>query len=232
MAHIEKKADAVGPRTQVRLDATGKPDVYVDLLCPWCSVATETIAKAHTYDRMHAYLLVQCAQRGSCGRSCLVMVRHSGSVAPGQSVVSPVPVAGTTYPSRQVMYAPEGVDPSIAADFTEALRCREQGFLFASALVARRVLQTTARSIVGKMKDLYTEIEAIPLDRISKALRDAAHEVRFLGNAAAHAGTVTEADVDELLAFTDAYLDHLFVLPAKVARVKAARTAPPPGGGG
>ena len=52
-----------------------------------------------------------------------------------------VKISATVYPSRQPTYAPEGMDPDMARDFEEALRAREAGLLFSSALVARRVLQ-------------------------------------------------------------------------------------------
>lgn len=210
------------------IGSTGNPFCIINLLCPWCDVVTQIQRAGGPVDLQYVYLLATCQQTQTCGRTCMVVVKH-GQIMHGKQ--GTWPLVGTsypavTYPSRQRTYAEEGVDADVAADFTEALRCRENGFLYASALVARRVLQMTARSIVGKKANLKEEIDALPADRISPALKEAAHEVRYLGNEAAHAGGIDEGEVDQLLGFTELYLEHLFVLPARTAKIKAGRSAP------
>lgn len=166
-----------------------------------------------------------------CSRAVLLVLPGTTqlSAQPPRNVAFPAVV----YPERQSSYAPQGVPPAIARDFQEALACAAAGHLFAAALVARRVLQATARDAIGRDgNNLAAEINAIPSARISEVLRDAAHEVRYIGNDAAHADAIDAADVDHLMVFTEQLLDALYVMPAKVAAARAKRTGPttPPAG--
>ncbi len=123
------------------------------------------------------------------------------------------------------MTPPVGVPSEMARDFQEALACHAAGHHYAAALVARRVLQAAARDVIGRPgANLASEINAIPLTRLSQVLKDAAHEVRYIGNDAAHANTIDPDDVGHLVVFTEQLLDALYVMPAKVAAARAKRT--------
>lgn len=120
----------------------------------------------------------------------------------------------------------------MAKEFREALGCQLAGFHLGAAVVGRRVLQKAVRATVGKMKNLKTEIEAMPPDLFPKAIREAAQHVRLVGNDAAHEdpadpAEVTAEDADELLRFTSQVLQILYVTPAEVAAATARRTPPP-----
>jgi len=121
------------------------------------------------------------------------------------------------HPTARPNYDEDGVPDEIASDFEEALQCQAAGFQYGAALVGRRVLQAAIRERGGVGKDLKTEINSLSTDVLNKPLKDSAHEVRFVGNDAAHTDTVTADDVEALLSFTRDVLHTLYVVPHRVA---------------
>jgi hypothetical protein len=196
--------------------------VVASVMCPRCGVAFNNGA---TYvitgaSRTAHDWVTTCTNIGRCGRAILLTVYKDMKNLPSGS-----PVEAAVNPLRSPSYAPEGVPEKVAKDFLEALACRSGGHLYAAALVSRRALQAAARSVVGPKKDLQAEIDAIPPDRLTDALRQAAHQIRYVGNDAAHADEVTAEEVDALLEFTEMVFDAVFTMPAKVARMQQARVA-------
>jgi len=187
----------------------------VALVCPWCGVASHTTAtRIASADRL-VYLGADC-RSAECGRGSMLVVP---AISVGMTVMADV------FPSAQRPYKEPGVPPDIAKDFEEALGCQASGYNFAAALVARRVLQAMARDVIGTTgANLAAEINAIPGDKLSKVLKDAAHQVRLIGNDAAHANTIDRADVEELMVFTEQLLETLYVIPARVLATQAKRT--------
>jgi hypothetical protein len=104
----------------------------------------------------------------------------------------------------------------------------------ASAALSRRCLQLLLREKLGVKPDkLYDEIEAV-LSKVPSYLADALHEVRKLGNLAAHpaknehTGEIVEVEPGEaewLLETLEGLFDFLFVQPARLAARKAALAA-------
>jgi hypothetical protein len=124
------------------------------------------------------------------------------------------------------------VPAPIARDFEEAIQSEAAGFMYGAALVGRRSLQAAAREVIGGKKgDLKTEIDQIPDDRLNKAMKEMAHEVRLIGNDAAHVDEITPDEVKELLGFTRLVLDSLYIQPARLAALRKVRqdkkAAPP-----
>lgn len=195
--------------------------------CPWCGVLTSGDAKSvHAAHRTSSgpfeYVVVyKCADPG-CGRASLLVFETAST-----AVSSNVDLPATIFPTRRSSYAPDGVPKNIAQDFREAQDSYSSGFRYGAAVVARRVLQAAVRSFTGELKDLKTEINTLTSDQLPKPLRDAAHEVRFVGNDAAHADQVTDDEVRDLLEFTEQALHQLFTVPAKVTAAAARRALKP-----
>ncbi len=131
-------------------------------------------------------------------------------------------VGAEVIPSPRVDYRPEGVPKELARDFQEALQCAADGLGYGAALVGRRVLQAAVRAKGGKGRNLEDEIDSIG-DELGKSAAAAAHQVRFIGNDAAHADEVTVDDVDALLNFTQMVLQRLFIDPAAIAVAQEKR---------
>lgn len=195
----------------------------ISLRCPWCNVASRVEPK-HWHQApalKEFYFFVVCPVR-ECDRAVLIVVEDTNHLFSRKLAVE----KGTVYPDSTVQYAPEGVPEQIAEEFGEALACAASGRYLGAALVGRRVLQAAARQMIsGEFRSLEAEIDAIPDDRLNVALKRQAHQVRLIGNDAAHADAVGADDVDDLLGFVGQVLDALYVAPHKVAKLEAKRAA-------
>lgn len=194
---------------------------HVRLHCPWCETISEgnTQLYFHAKNRRLMFVLAQCRAL-TCGRGSLVIaderVAQTGMEHSAEEV----------HPTAVVKYAPEGVPDELAKDFEEALGCAEHGHYLGAALVARRVLQGAAREVIGKSgANLAAEIEAVSDERLNRQLKQQAHEVRLIGNDAAHNDKIDPADVEELLDFCGQVLEALYVSPLRIKKLQEGREA-------
>lgn len=118
--------------------------------------------------------------------------------------------------------APE-VPAEIASDFREALRCRWVKSYKATVLMCRRSLQVSCDMEKAIGKDLFTQIDDLATkQRITEPLKKMAHRIRLLGKKGAHGDysdiddTITPNDADDAVKFMQHYLEHVYVLPAKL----------------
>ena len=120
------------------------------------------------------------------------------------------------------------VPAPIASAADEAHRCRSIGALRASILLARGVLEATAKDneiTKGRLAEKIDELESKGLVR--PFTRDAAHELRYLGNDMAHGDfvdTIVESDCIAVLDIVDEVLNEVYQGPARVVRMKEKRT--------
>jgi Domain of unknown function (DUF4145) len=125
------------------------------------------------------------------------------------------------YPAPLPTYSEPAVPEQLRFEFTEALQSRASGFLIGAALVGRRVLQAAVRERGGTGRNLQDEIDSLP--SLSQAYKAHAHQVRLIGNDAAHADPVTAVDVADLIDFTEMVLAELYVNPARLAAAQQRR---------
>ena len=121
-------------------------------------------------------------------------------------------------------------DP-IRSDFEEALVCEAAGSLRGAAALARRTLQVICLD-KGSSKDkkLNKQIdELFEKNIITHEIKSWAHEVRFVGNDAAHPNStdVDAEDARDILELLQSMCDVLYVAPARSAARKAKRIATP-----
>jgi len=121
----------------------------------------------------------------------------------------------------------EGIPPTIAEDFLEALRCRWVRAFKATVTMCRRAIQASCIEKKANPKaKLFAQIDELASKGlITEPLRLFAHEVRLEGNDGAHPYAdgltdVTEKDADDIIAFTKEYLHHVYVMPEMLARRK------------
>lgn len=199
------------PQVKVeRVGDRGSVSYRVQFTCPFCAQGVSSNFSAVSRDPFTQMFGI-CPGVG-CGRA--VLVAGEGPDA-------------TLLPNPRANFAPPGVPPQMAEEFREALNCQLAGFHLGASVVGRRVLQQAVRAVVGRLKNLYTEIKAVPDATLSTAVKDAADHVRLIGNDAAHEDPVTPDDAAALLEFTEQVLQILYVTPAKVAALTAKRSATP-----
>jgi len=125
---------------------------------------------------------------------------------------------------------PGSVPKPIAAVAREAHSSLWMDNIQAAVLMARTTVEATAKAkgvtsghLVAKIDALYSQ------NLIYEHVRDAAHEVRFAGNDAAHGDLVDDPisreEAESIVELMDMLLEGVFIAPAKTAAQAAARQA-------
>jgi hypothetical protein len=113
----------------------------------------------------------------------------------------------------------------IADAAAEAYGCYEVDAYRAAVLLARSVIEATAKNKGIRKGGLLSKIDAMS-DMIRPHVRDGAHQVRLFGNDMAHGDfvqDVTPEDADLVLTLMSEVLDDVYQSPARVKRAQAAR---------
>lgn len=122
---------------------------------------------------------------------------------------------------------PDELSTSIASDYKEALRCRGVDALNATVEMCRRVVEASCNELGAEGKKLVDKIDSLAAQqKITAPLREMAHQIRLGGNIGAHPqengaedAVVVDSDyADAVLEFTAEYLQHVYVMPAKLQR--------------
>ncbi len=117
----------------------------------------------------------------------------------------------------------EEIPPSIKPDFKEALRCRFVDAYNATVEMCRRALEASCEEQGAAAKlVLNDKIDWVhDQGKITTPLKDMAHTIKLGGNRGAHPSdkTLTKEDADAVIEFTREYFHHVYVMPAKMAKV-------------
>lgn len=123
------------------------------------------------------------------------------------------------YPAMRATIAPDHVDEGIAKIFVQAEDARTRGQYHTAGMGLRKTIDVSLKVFDPNLKgDLKTRIDTLAgAHKVTPAMRDWAHQVRLLGNDAAHEhDEPTKADIDAMASFTETLLKYLFTLPAEV----------------
>lgn len=111
----------------------------------------------------------------------------------------------------------------VASGFQEAIRCQWVNCFVATVLMCRRSLQISCDREQAKGDDLCRQVDSLAKSgTITEPLRKMAHRIRLFGKQGAHGdysdidSTITEEDAVDAIAFMRHYLEHVYVLPAKL----------------
>ncbi|MEN2737634.1 DUF4145 domain-containing protein [Microbacterium sp. X-17] len=115
----------------------------------------------------------------------------------------------------------------IAAAAKEAHSAASINAVMAAILMARTVVEATAKDKGITTGSLYQKIDAMAVASLIRAsTNEAAHEIRHMGNDMAH-GDISDVpssdDASEVLALMDEVLNEVYQGPARTARIKAKR---------
>jgi hypothetical protein len=122
------------------------------------------------------------------------------------------------YPTPEASVAPEHTPPDIARIYIQGMDNRKRENLDSAAIMFRKTLEVaTKRLDPGLNVPLQRRIDALAAaDRIPKEVGQWAHEIRIVGNDAAHdVDEPKPSDVDAIAEFTEAFLEYVFTLPRK-----------------
>ena len=130
------------------------------------------------------------------------------------------------YPGAKTTKALPDIPTMIAKEYEATLRVRDVSSN-ACAVLARRTLEAIFIHQGATGGSLYQKIDTLlKSTSIPPLLADVAHIGRHIGNLGAHfeKGEATDEDVAVMLDFLETILEYLYVIPAKVAVVKARLT--------
>jgi hypothetical protein len=125
------------------------------------------------------------------------------------------------WPAPRQPNIPEGVPEKIQAIYLEA----ENNFLarshLSAAMMFRKTLELSVIELGETKGNLYSKINNLEQQRrISPDLAKWAHEVRLIGNGAAHDDPPepdeAEADANDIREFTELFLTYIFTLPQRI----------------
>lgn len=125
---------------------------------------------------------------------------------------------------------PEPTDPDvpeeIRADLDEAKRCFQAAAWRATAVMARRAIQSAAIRMGASGERLVEQIAELAKEgKITAALKQWADAIRWVGNDAAHPGgePVTRDDAEAVLGLAEELLRALFVTPERARKLAEKR---------
>jgi hypothetical protein len=179
----------------------------------------------------NAWVIQKC---DNCNKLILTIFQLSGtiSVTPGVGNIADLKSAPEeVFPYLRPIPDPS-VPPRVAEDYLEAALCFSAGAFNASVVMSRRAIETTAILLGANPKDrLMDKIKYLASKGLEQSLVDLATEIRLLGNVpGAHPDKndlfrkVKENECKTVLDFLEAFLESLFIRPAKVKKLRSTRT--------
>jgi HEPN domain-containing protein len=124
------------------------------------------------------------------------------------------------YPAPSPNEAPEFTPEQVTSDFIEAVSSLKNGNYKAASLMARTSLETAVNLFNAQGANLKQKINNLANQNvITAALSEWAHEIRGIGNEAAHdAEPVKEEDARAAVDFAEMLYTYLFTLPERIAK--------------
>jgi hypothetical protein len=141
-----------------------------------------------------------------------------------------IPAEFETVTNEQILYPAEkkiplnGVPNTIKSAYDQAARSFSASLFEPCVLMCRKCLEATCNNLGADGKDLYSKLQGLlNAGHIDSRLLQWAHEIRLIGNEAAHDinTKVTKRDARDVLDFTEAILIYIFSL---TSRFKAFQT--------
>lgn len=172
------------------------------IYCPYCYKYTELSNRGSTNTMHGSYWMGQC---NACQK--IVLLNNK---------------TGEIYPYPLPKPIDKRIPDSIRIDFEESLRCLSINANRASAVMARRALQSICLDKGAKENEkLVKQIDWLfEQGIITKDLKDWAHEVRFVGNDAAHPKIpikdepISKKDAEDILNLLEQFTNVLYVASA------------------
>lgn len=184
------------------------------------------------YDPDYAEVWFAIFKCDSCGYATLGMIDYHFSLL---EVAASQAQEDFLNDSEEITWIPEAavgmeyedVPTEIASVASEAYSCCSIAAYRAAVLMARTVLEATAKNKGVTSGSLYEKIDELAAKTIiTRQLAQEAHEIRLLGNDMAHGDLntpVSKEDAEEILDFLDSVLDYVYQQPIAIERRKKLR---------
>ncbi len=132
----------------------------------------------------------------------------------------------------------KAVPPTIAADFSEALRCLWVKAYKATVAMSRRSVEASCNDLGAAGRNLKERIDDLATKgRITEPLKEMAHRVRLTANRELHGkqddlDAFSETDAIGIVAFVREYFHHVYVMPALLVSYGQPKSQDEPTSGG
>lgn len=206
-----------------------------DVYCPDCNVivAAKVVAEGNggfrseainPLDEIHAeyhgdhYYVCLCRR---CSQPFLIRQSLYGIPAEFETVTD----EAILYPIQKRLPI-QGVPNTIKSAYDQAARSFSASLFEPSVLMCRKCLDAICRSFGATGHDLNSKLQNLfNGDHIDSRLLNWAHEIRLIGNEAAHDhdAKVTKRDARDVLDFTEAILIYIFSLTSRFEAFRARR---------
>lgn len=201
--------------------------------CPNCRFNSHFKPLTHVYTPDEkAWIIQEC---DNCKELILTIFRSTNTVSSshnGKYVLvlesSPVDIFPLFRPIPD-----DSIPSSVADDYSQAILCFSAGAFDASVVMSRRAIETTAILLGANPTDrLVDKIRFLETKGLEKSLVELASEIRLFGNVpAAHPDKhdllrkVKPEESKIILDFLEAFLESLYIRPAKIQKFKSKRTS-------
>lgn len=207
-----------------------------DLFCPQCNILVETrvIAEGHGGFQSNAINPMDEADaeyHGDHYSVCLCrrcnqpfLVRQSLYGVPGE--FETVTEEAVLYPSESKLSA-EGLPENVKTAYDQAARSLHASLFEPYVLMSRKCLEAVCKILNAKGRDLSKRLSMLhEAGHIDSRLLNWAHQIRLIGNEAAHDidTVVTKEDARDVFDFTEAILIYVFSLTKRFESLKARRS--------
>lgn len=183
-------------------------------LCPHCLQESVAFYFSSAHNGVSFWVCGHC-QKGVCAES---QVTGSAVLNFNQLI--------TIYPKPKPATAPKFTPPSIANLYLEATTCQKTKTFTAAAIVARKTIEVAVNQLGGTGSNLLKKIDHLATEHlITQSLAVWAHEIRLIGNDAAHElEPPTAEDVQQAIFFAEMFLTYAFTLPGMLEERRKSRT--------
>lgn len=210
-----------------------------DVYCPECNIliAAQVVAEGNggfrsnavnPYDEIDAeyqgehYFVCLC---GRCSQPFLIRQSLYGVPAEFETVTEEV----VLYPSEKRLPL-DGAPLNIKSAHEQAVRSFSASLFEPCVLMCRKCIEATCKTLGAKGRDLNARLQSLfDSGHIDSRLLNWAHEIRLIGNEAAHDPDikVTKRDARDVLDFTESILIYVFSLTSRFEKFRTRRAKEP-----
>jgi hypothetical protein len=220
----EPKFKILTRKVPAKADWEGADVAPTAILCPYCNSKSHFTPLVKTGDLEYAWVIQKC---DNCSQLVLTKYVWQGWLDSKPWLAN---VPESVFPYANPVANPS-IPVEVAQDYVEAFTCYSAGAFNASVAMSRRAIQAAA-ILKGATpgKQLWEQIKQLEDKGLEKSLIDLATEIRLLGNVpASHPNEhdltqrVQREECKAMLDFLEAFIESIFIRPAKIAKIREAR---------
>jgi hypothetical protein len=183
----------------------------------------------HT-NRNNTHIILYICNHCGEGVVARVLCMHTGSLTSERGDISRNPniTIQAIYPETPKCDAPEYVPKNISQFYKEGFESLRRQNYNAAGMMFRKVLDIATKDIGGTKTNLFHRIEELADKHIiTPDMKEWAHEIREIGNDAAHdSGSLPHGEAEDLKNFTELLLQYIYTLPETLRLRREAGSTP------